>query len=1004
MARKTLAQGQSVPVDEQRIADRIKRRLARQPRGRTMVDDFDGLVQRLHDLPSPPADLSTILAFLSQLAMTVREEPRGLSPIPGSASSSRTVKAPIEESHEGGSRPNSALPRISSFGSGPQGGVRPLSRAAYDLEGDQRPKSSLAPSVASSAEDGSGRRRVASDVRRRADLGSRMAGAADEAKAMEDEGEEPGVAQQTAAEEEEELPRMKPVDETTLGHGVLPKATVLQKWREAAECPVVPERTLLRDVIYLLQGINGHHVRFEEVRQTPIHDPGVISSNRKGEDLEPMIKVTFVEDGVGSIPAPTRHLLHRLAEPGKHCKRITSFVRAQAMKEEAGRIMQSFCRFLDEELENYYRLIVRIEAKYNEGPVQASNDEDPALSEGVDLFDPELKAVLNKGLTLKQVTLLVGPSLLRLRLMSSLVEGAQHTHGGALVSLVHSYTFHGDPLVRSFTEHLLEEISRSFFASLGKWIYDGDLSDPFGEFFVELDPDMMGSINATSTAAATAATMVTGAASPTEDVDAAALWEHKFRFKPELVPAFVAEKFARQIYSAGKSLNFIRYSCGDEDWKEARAAILATVSSPSSTTPPTLRYRDLAGLEKTISVVHATISKRLLDIFLDKFRLQAHLRAINDYMLLTRGDFSEVLMESLAPLLHKQASLLYRHSLSGALETAIRSSNAQYDDEEILRRLDARVLEFSGQETGWETFTLEYRVDSPVNTVLDANAMAEYQQVFQHLWKMKRIEGSLTSACARMMRASGQLIRASAAGVKGRKRRQMEKDEDVEALRHEAQRSLVLLSHMTHFVRQLQGYNQLEVISYSWSDLESFFEKRSGDLDVLIAAHRSYLSSLHGKVLLRGGGGGSGKEKGSRDYLAGELRSNFDSILRFTSGAEQLSTFITDFLEKRSLGAGLDDEEADEEATTRRLSSILRALSDSSSDFKERTEGIIARLERHSNLVIRDLSVRLDYNGFYARSRPERTMSAMDRRITSGGVPASDGAVDAHAAATVAAK
>ena len=54
--------------------------------------------------------------------------------------------------------------------------------------------------------------------------------------------------------------------------------------------------------------------------------------------------------------------------------------------------------------------------------------------------------------------------------------------------------------------------------------------------------------------------------------------------------------------------------------------------------------------------------------------------------------------------------------------------NAQSDDPDVQRRLDARVLEFSGSETGWDTFTLEYRVDSPVNTVLDAGAMAQYQQ------------------------------------------------------------------------------------------------------------------------------------------------------------------------------------------------------------------------------------------------------------------------------------
>lgn len=43
--------------------------------------------------------------------------------------------------------------------------------------------------------------------------------------------------------------------------------------------------------------------------------------------------------------------------------------------------------------------------------------------------------------------------------------------------------------------------------------------------------------------------------------------------------------------------------------------------------------------------------------------------------------------------LNKPAITLLRHNLTGILETAVRSSNAQYDDPEILNRLDVRILE-----------------------------------------------------------------------------------------------------------------------------------------------------------------------------------------------------------------------------------------------------------------------------------------------------------------------
>lgn len=41
----------------------------------------------------------------------------------------------------------------------------------------------------------------------------------------------------------------------------------------------------------------------------------------------------------------------------------------------------------------------------------------------------------------------------------------------------------------------------------------------------------------------------------------------------------------------------------------------------------------------------------------------------------------------------KPAVQLFRHNLHGILDTAIRQSNAQYDEEDMLNRLDIKILE-----------------------------------------------------------------------------------------------------------------------------------------------------------------------------------------------------------------------------------------------------------------------------------------------------------------------
>lgn len=49
------------------------------------------------------------------------------------------------------------------------------------------------------------------------------------------------------------------------------------------------------------------------------------------------------------------------------------------------------------------------------------------------------------------------------------------------------------------------------------------------------------------------------------------------------------------------------------------------------------------------------------------------------------------------PELVRPATTLYQHNLTGILETAVRATNAQFDNAEILKRLDVRLLEVTDE-------------------------------------------------------------------------------------------------------------------------------------------------------------------------------------------------------------------------------------------------------------------------------------------------------------------
>lgn len=362
----------------------------------------------------------------------------------------------------------------------------------------------------------------------------------------------------------------------------------------------------------------------------------------------------------------------------------------------------------------------------------------------------------------------------------------------------------------------------------------------------------------------------------------------------------------------------------------------------------TLKYSDIAGLEQSIDTAYQVAGQRLFEVFIDKFKLLDHLLALKQYLLLGHGDFADQLMEALGPSLSRPAYTLYRHNLTATLETAIRSSNAQNDPPDVLRRLDARMLEYSHGEIGWDVFTLEYKVDAPIDTVLDPDSMLTYLKLFNHLWQMKRIEGVLNSGWMRIASGARSFLR-------------------VPELEHRWHSVRLTLAEMIHFIRQMQAYCHLEVIEGSWKILIDFLHKKEGDLDGMIDAHRAYLGRMTRKILLLGA------KAGKEENLLNEIREVFSTILLFREASDNFYNYCLSESARRD--RKLDPERGvytgnSDEIVNQDLSRILHPLQEYSSLFSQKVHGIVHLLQSHPDLECRFLGVRLSFSDFY-RSRPK---------------------------------
>jgi gamma-tubulin complex component 3 len=543
-----------------------------------------------------------------------------------------------------------------------------------------------------------------------------------------------------------------------------------------------------------------------------------------------------------TLPVPLISLLHTLAEPAILYKGIAEFVEAS----DGGLIIQSFRAALAKELRAYLGLVATLEGQIKRALTQ--------LSEG-----STHQGVSKAGVTLKRCVIWIREPTMGLRLMSLMVEESKTKKGGELIALIHSFSLnHGDPYVMTFAERLLSDVTRPFYDMLRQWVYDGELADPFGEFFVsEQSEDEIMEANGNEGKGG-----------------ATSVWEDKYRLNDKMVPTIVTEDFAKKVFLIGKTLNFIRYGCGDAAW----------VDTYSKEASKELQYGDTANLERSIGDAYKTTMARLIDLMANKFKLFDHLQALKQYMLLGAGDFIAVLMESLSSNLDRPANTQYRHTLTAQLEHAVRNSNAQFDTSDVLRRLDSRMLELSHGEIGWDVFTLEYKIDAPVDVIVTPFGSKQYLKVFNFLWRVKRVEFALGSTWRRCM--------TGARGVLGTVSDKVGAD---------WKKARCAMAEMVHFVNQLQHYILFEVIESSWIDLQKALNKPESTLDDMIEAHAKYLNNITRKGLL-----GSS----SIDFT-GQLHELLKTMLSYKDAVDGLYSFsVAEFTRRQEHAAKIETRTA----------------------------------------------------------------------------------------------
>ncbi|XP_057984130.1 gamma-tubulin complex component 3 isoform X2 [Malania oleifera] len=387
----------------------------------------------------------------------------------------------------------------------------------------------------------------------------------------------------------------------------------------------------------------------------------------------------YVFSDLIKVPRATRTMVRKLCELGWLFRKVKGYISESMDRfpaEDVGTVGQAFCAALQDELSDYYKLLAVLEA-------QAMNPI-PLVSETASSRD---------YLSLRRLSVWLAEPMVKMRLMAVLVDKCRVLRGGAMAGAIHMHAQHGDPLVHEFMRRLLRRVCSPLFEMVRSWVLEGELEDLFAEFFVLGQP-----------------------------VKAESLWREGYRLHAAMLPSFISQSLAQRILRTGKSINFLRVCCEDRGW--ADAATEAAAAAGTTTRRGGLGYGETDALESLVIEAAKIIDKHLMDVMHKQYKFKEHCLAIKRYLLLGQGDFVQYLMDIVGPELSEPANTISSFKLAGLLESAIRSSNAQYDDPDILDRLRVKMMPHGTGDRGWDIFSLEYDARVPLNTVFTETVMA----------------------------------------------------------------------------------------------------------------------------------------------------------------------------------------------------------------------------------------------------------------------------------------
>ncbi|KEG08936.1 gamma-tubulin complex subunit [Trypanosoma grayi] len=475
----------------------------------------------------------------------------------------------------------------------------------------------------------------------------------------------------------------------------------------------------------------------------------------------------------------------------------------------------------------------------------------------------------------------------KLRVLYTILRETESVKGGELASKLQQLVQQGSSRISALLSDVYMEAVSPLLHMTVSSITKGDVSDPFNEFFVKCNPRI--------------------------DDTSDAFWSSRFDLLPEMLPTTVPRSLAEQIMLVTKNVSFIRNCCRCKQWHMDPAIVTAAQSASFDTIGAVVR--DAMRFTNTA----------VLRLIREEFHLDSVLRMVNAFLLVGNGDFYELLISRLDPVLsrlsHMVQTSIVRDHMQGALLDIV--PYTKHLDTDLFTMLHCELVK-DDRIIGWDAFVVTMAVPSPLNNIFDVTAMKVYRRLFRIMFKVKRAEVALKKSWRQSVvldRIIGRLHNTN---------------REATAWREVAADAHHLGLQLNHFVNNLWSYLVAEVSTVSWDMLMRAL-RQCTSLDDIRAAHIAYLQYLTLHSLLHGD--------------CASMRQNIESVLSIVRQFVGAQALLTSLLER-----GHGDVFS--------IKSEYQRLAD---DFQREISSLLTTLEeQHLQFdFLNFLLLRLNFNHFY---------------------------------------